>query len=112
MNANRKQLSSLFDETYYNIQKGRQYESLEKYSTFTELSDNEKWLFNLDVLRSFYGGYHFLENIESNESQLLKLALINSIMEVSNASKDGKCLRYKKNWQDRNYCKIDFVKAF
>ncbi len=112
LNSKQKTLSILFQKTYQHILKGYEYSELEQYSTFTELSHKKKWLFNLEVIRSFYGGYHFLENIKSNAADLLRLALITSIMEVSNAKKDGKCLRYKNNWQDLNYSKSDFIKAF
>ena len=33
-------------------------------------------------------------------------------MEVSNAKKDGKCLRYKYKWQEKKYNKSDFVESF
>ncbi len=112
LNSKQKILSLLFQETYNQILKGYEYPELEKYSTFTELSQKKKWLFNLEVIRAFYGGYHFLENIKSNAADLLKLALITSIMEVSNAKKDGKCLKYKNGWRNLNYSKNDFIKAF
>jgi len=112
LNTKRKVLSELFEQTFEKVNQGRKYPELEIYSTFTELSNKNKWLFNLEVLRAFYGGYSFLENNKSNASNLLKLALITSIMEVSNAKKDGKCLRYKKDWQEKKYGKDDFIKAF
>lgn len=112
LNTKKKILSQLFEKTYYNIVEGKEYSELERYSTFTELSQKDKWLFNLEVLRGFYGGYNYLESINSIASELLKMALITSIMEVANAKKDGKCLRYKNNWQGKKYNKSDFVKAF
>ena len=33
-------------------------------------------------------------------------------MENSNAKKDGKCLRYKNNWQDLQYSKNSLIKSF
>ncbi len=112
LNTNPKVLSKLFEETYENAILGRKYSQLEKYSTFTELSGKDKWLFNLDVLRSFYGGYSYLENHRSNASKMLRLALINSIMNVSNARKDGKCLRYKSSWKKLKFSKRDFLMEF
>lgn len=112
LNTKKKILSELFEQTYEKTIIGKNYPELETYSTFTELSNKEKWLFNLEVLRAFYGGYSFIENNKSNASELIKLALITSIMEVANAKKDGKCLRYKPNWQDKKYSKNDLIKAF
>ncbi len=112
LNTTAEILSELFEKTYDNIVKGEKYTTLEKYSTFTELSQKDKWLFNLDVLRSFYGGYSYLEKINSKASELLKLSLLTSIMEVSNARKDGKCLRYKNNWKEKKYNKNNFIEAF
>ena len=112
LNTKKKVLSELFEKTYEKINIGKEYPELETYSTFTELSNKKKWLFNLEVLRAFYGGYSFVEKIKSNASDLIKLALLTSIMEVANAKKDGKCLRYKPKWQEKNYNKNDFIKAF
>ncbi len=112
LNTKKKVLSELFEKTYEKVIQGREYPELETYSTFTQLSNKKKWLFNLEVLQAFYGGYSFLEDTKSNATELLKLALITSIMEVANAKKDGKCLRYKNNWKERNFTKQDFIKAF
>jgi len=111
LNTKKKVLSELFEKTYEKVNSGNNFPELETYSTFTELSNKKKWLFNLEVLRAFYGGYSFVENIKSNASELIKLALLTSIMEVSNAKKDGKCLRYKTKWQEKKYNKNDFIKA-
>jgi len=47
------------EKTYDKIIEGKEFSELESYSTFTELSKKDKWLFNLDVLRGFYGGYSY-----------------------------------------------------
>ncbi len=112
LNTKKKVLSNLFEQTYEKINSGKEFPELETYSTFTELSNKKKWLFNLEVLRAFYGGYSFIENNKSNAAELIKLALLTSIMEVANVKKDGKCLRYKPKWQEKKYGKNDFVKAF
>ena len=111
-NTKLKSLWELFQKTYEKISEGKEYPEIENYSTFTESSSKDKWLFNLDILRAFYGGYSFLENKRSNSAELLKLALINSIMNVANARKDGKCLKYKPNWRNLKFSKNDFMKEF
>lgn len=84
---------------------------LEAYSTFGP-NNNKKWLFNTDVLRAFEGGYNTLSLVPKNERCLYKLALINAAMANSNASRDGKCLRYKKNWDALDYNKESFKSSF
>jgi len=110
-NTHLKKLTELFERTLKRIEASNVSE-LEKYSTFSELSGKEKWLFNLDVLRAFSGGLKFLEDKKSNAKNILKLALLSSIMKNSNAKKDGKCLRYKTNWQNLNYNKSTFIETF
>lgn len=74
---------------------------LENYSTFTPNGDNKKWLFNTSVIRGFESLYSNIMNLESKDFFLL--ALYSSVMEFCNAKKDGKCLRYRKNWENLNY---------
>lgn len=84
---------------------------LEGVSTFTEKEGLIKWLFNRSVLRGFTsldialkdtGQYH----------QPLRLALISSLMECCNAIKDGKCLRYSKDWQSQGLNSNDLREVF
>jgi hypothetical protein len=84
-----------------------------KFSTFTECSNKDKWLFNSTVLNSFENVKQRISRIDNGEVQsLLKLASLNSIMENSNAQKDGKCLRYKKNWEKLNFSSESFFNTF
>jgi len=110
-NTKKKSLDILFEETYENIKKGSTNTFLEEYSTFTESNTKKKWLFNLDVLRSFNGGFDFLKSRDSKASEILKLVLIASVMEVCNARKDGKCLKYKPNWSDLDFSKKDLINS-
>ena len=112
LNSKPKMLSELFYKTLSEIERGEVFKELENYSTFTELSGKDKWLFNLKVVRAFYGGFNYLDDNNSNASKLLKLALLNAIMENSNAKKDGKCLRYKTNWQNLQYSKNNLIESF
>ena len=74
---------------------------LEGVSTFTGSGENGKWLFNLDVLRAYEALYQHISLSEYKDFFLL--ALITSAMQCCNAKKDGKCLRYLKNWKALNY---------
>lgn len=113
LNEKRSNFYSLLNETIEAAQKST-YSNLENYSTFTESSNNShKWLFNIDVLRSFSGGMSVISPREkTNSAKLLKLALISAAMENCNASKDGKCLRYRKDWKSNPFTKDSFIESF
>lgn len=81
-------------------------------STFTEQDGIDKWLFNRAVADAYECGLCFLEHIEFVEIRdILKLALISSLMSCSNARRDGKCFKYKQNWKKNNIGKEDFLTA-
>jgi len=85
---------------------------LKGYSTFSKTKKNDKWLFSDSVLKSFTGGWLATENIRSFKlKQIIKLTLIISAMQNCNATRDGKCLRYRDSWKNNKYCKRTFLKA-
>lgn len=82
------------------------------FSTFSEDSNKPKWLFNADILNSFEGGISRLSKVDDkNIKDILKLSLIGSAMDNSNARRDGKCLRYKNNWNELDFDKASFFRA-
>lgn len=89
---------------------------LEEFSTFSEKAEQAqgrgKWLFNSPILQSFESGFSVVSKRKSVANFLVRMCLINAVMDVSNAAKDGKCLRYKKDWKQRNYSPADFLEAF
>lgn len=111
LNENKENLLKHKDSFLLSIDKGLP-SPLENLSTFTK-NNKDKWLFNIDVLRSFEGGWQYAEYLSTNNlKNIYKLCLIASIMDNCNAEKDGKCLRYKKDWQNINYNKEDFLNSF
>ena len=92
--------------------KEEEVSDLENYSTFCNNGKNEKWLFNKSVLRGFEGGWKSTKLIPPDVAKLYRLALVSAAMMNSNAIKDGKCLRYKKNWQELYYSKKSFLDNF
>lgn len=82
---------------------------LEGFSTFTESGTNDAWLFNLDVLRAFEGGWKATNGLYEPARDLIRLCLIGAAMEVCNAVKDGKCLRYRKGWKEKSFTSGDFI---
>jgi DNA modification methylase len=82
------------------------------YSTFSERETIDKWLFNEEVLRAFEGGWRYLDKIKPCATrQLLKLALISTAMQNCNATRDGKCLRYRSSWKDNGFNGLTFANA-
>lgn len=111
LNVRRNNILKHRDSMLFAMEKGA-ISLLENFSTFTE-NGRSKWLFNTDVLRSFEGGWQYTETIASSDiKNILKFNLIASVMDNCNAVKDGKCLRYKKDWQKINYDKNSFLYSF
>ena len=102
---------SYLDKVLKGIKEG-EVSSLENYSTFSNNGNNEKWLFNTSVLRGFEGGWNTTKKIPNEARKLYRLALVSATMMNSNAVKDGKCLRYKKNWQELSYSRKSLIDNF
>ncbi len=84
---------------------------LSEFSTFSENERLEKWLFNRDILFAFEGGWKSAQNIYAPVKTLLRLCLIGAAMDVCNAVRDGKCLRYRDDWRELNFTRDDFLQA-
>lgn len=83
---------------------------LEGNSTFTGSGTEGKWLFNLDVIRAYEALFAHIS--KSSDKDFFLLALITSVMQCCNAKKDGKCLRYLKDWRTLNYTGEKLRKLF
>lgn len=84
---------------------------LEGFSTFSRKRGALKWLFNTSVLRAFEGGWLAACRVQGPASNLVKLCLLEAAMTACNAAKDGKCLRYKKEWESLHLGRDEFVEA-
>lgn len=79
-------------------------------STFTERDSLDKWLFNRSVADAYESGFRFLDSVQKSEVRdALKLALISSLMANANARRDGKCFKYRKDWEVDGFNKETFV---
>ena len=85
---------------------------LEGYSTFSSGNPWKRWLFNNGVLRSYEAAQRSLSGMPEMHRQLLKLVLLGAAIDCCNATRDGKCLRYKKDWKKTRYGADDFAAAF
>lgn len=83
-----------------------------KFSTFSKKENLDKWLFNDEVLKSFEGGWQFSNSISGyNLRKIIRLALISTTMQNGNAKRDGKCLRYRNNWDRNGFNKDTFIES-
>ena len=82
------------------------------YSTFSQRPSLDKWLFNDSILNSFECGWNETSKVNSMDTKmLLRLSLISAAMENCNGKRDGKCLRYRPNWEAKGYNKENFLNA-
>lgn len=86
--------------------------SLESFSTFCERDNLEKWLFNKNVLRKFTALDGSINKYAGIYKSPFKLALLVAALECCNAKRDGKGLRYKKNWKSLTYSGSDVLRQF
>jgi DNA modification methylase len=84
---------------------------LEGLSTFTEGPQLEKWIFNRSVLRGFTALWRAVEDT-GMLCKPLHLALLSALMDCSNVRRDGKCVRYTKDWSKRGLNSSDLYTAF
>ena len=89
-----------------------EYSYLESFSTFTERGDLKKWLFNKSVLRRYTAVIKAISEFGGAYQDQLKLAAIVAAYSCCNAKRDGKALRYKKNWQEIMYSDKEFMEQF
>ncbi len=95
----------LFNSVVSHILNQGQYEvasPIEGLSTFSEKPGLDKWLFNLSVLRGFEALKLASYTINDYKQEIL-LALFASLMDCCNARRDGKCLRYRRDWQSLGF---------
>ncbi len=110
LNAFDKALKS----TLLGIQHGAS-SNLATFSTFSEKAPKAKaqgkWLFNSKVLNAFEGGLQSIAKKVGPEYDMVRLCLIGAAMDSANAVKDGKCLRYRKNWDQLRFNRDSLISA-
>lgn len=76
---------------------------LENYSTFCEREGLDQWLFNKNVFRKYFALDESIRVNGGSYTAPLKLALLVAAYDCCNAKRDGKALRYKKDWRQLNW---------
>ncbi|MDR0604077.1 MAG: site-specific DNA-methyltransferase [Bacteroidales bacterium] len=107
-NFSSKDFSDNMDEVLNSAYKSKP-SLLCSFSTFSEKTGKDKWLFNSDVLNSFEGGWQALKKFPEAKKKIFQLSLIGAAMDNCNAVKDGKCLKYRNNWQNRGFDRDSFI---
>ena len=104
-------LQKIESDLYRAVDKGA-VSPLLKFSTFSQTHNHDKWLFNDSILNSFEGGWQLSNSVSGyNMRKIIRLALISSAMQNGNAKRDGKCLRYRNNWDKNNFNKDSFLES-
>ncbi len=89
----------------FNRREGVKHPELQS-KTFFE-SERSKWIFHKSVSNGIFDIVKFIDEICVDEflkyKSVFKISLATILQEVSNVFKNGKCLSYKKNWQDKKY---------
>lgn len=75
--------------------------------TFFENSNRDKWVFHQSASNGIFDIVKSIDKICKGEyeeyKKVLKISLATILQEVSNVFKNGKCLSYKKKWQEKKY---------
>lgn len=90
-----------------------QISSISDFSTLVEEDDKNKWNLNKSV---FLATEKIMLSIEELHSKKYKdiyiVALANVLLEFGNLYRNGKCLSYKKDWQENNYNQREVMDYF
>ncbi len=106
-----KDLDDTLEVLTSNVRRGAA-SRLESFSTFSEAGGAKKWLFNREILRAFQGGWNASQEMKPPVRDLYQLSLIGAAMDTCNITRDGKALRYPKDWESREYKGEDFLNRF
>jgi len=81
-------------------------------STLTERPDLDKWLFSRPVLQAVLALRHCFSSVHPLYSNLFLVVLASILTDVGNTIKDGKCVRYKRNWEKLAFTRQDVADLF
>jgi hypothetical protein len=86
--------------------------SLEGFSSFTPSEGADKWLFNIGVLRRFEALKQAIRRFGKTYEDAMMLSALVAALSCCNAKRDGKALRYRSRWRERDYSAGDLMKQF
>jgi DNA modification methylase len=80
--------------------------------TLSERPELEKWLYSKSALQAILALRHFSEMLNGIYADLFLVIIAAILSEVGNTTKDGKCVRYKKGWQDVSWTRDEVYSLF
>lgn len=84
-----------------------------EFKTLYQNGENKKWNFNTDIGIAIEKLRQVIETIpEEIYRELFRVALAAILLDVSNLYRNGKCLSYKPNWEDRRMSGKDVFDKF
>lgn len=84
-----------------------------KFNTLYQGEGKKKWNYNTDIGIAVEKLRQVIESIsEVIYKELFKVALAAILLDVSNLYRNGKCLSYKKKWEDRKIVEKDVFDKF
>lgn len=84
-----------------------------KFNTLYQGNGKKKWNYNIEVGIAVEKLKEAIESItEEIYKELFTVALAAILLDVSNLYRNGKCLSYKKNWEERKVSEVDVFTKF
>lgn len=81
--------------------------------TFQPTENLKKWIFNTEVMDGILDiKYAITTNSEERYKNLFLIALASILLEISNVYRNGKCLSYKVDWQNKSIKRRDVHNKF
>lgn len=88
-------------------------ELVSEFKTLYEENGKPKWNYDIEVAIAIKKLNRSIDTIiDMKYRELFKVALAAILLDVSNLYRNGKCLSYKKNWQDRQVSEADVFNKF
>lgn len=99
---------------YIKIMRDQQQIELEtEFNTLYQGNGKKKWNYNTEVGIAIEKLRQVIESIsEQIYKEVFKVALAAILLDVSNLYRNGKCLSYKKNWEERKLEEKDVYERF
>lgn len=91
----------------------RQFISPPKAETFQPRKGKGKWVFDIGVMNGILDIKYAISLVPDEKyRKLFSIALASILLDVSNVYRNGKCLSYKEDWQDKKTSRREVHKKF
>ena len=81
-------------------------------SSITKRENIKKWLYDIETLQEILNIRESITKISSPYKELFLVILASILPTIGNTQKDGKCVRYKKNWKSINFSREHTIQLF